>query len=336
MDNDDQELDLLDRRLVQALMLDGRAPFSRLATVLEVTDQTVVRRYRRLRGAGMLRVLGLPVGHRVGLFESRLRIQCAPGAAMPIADALARRPDTAWVKIYSSGTEVGCMIRSRSRDERDALLLQKLPRTQHVTAVSAHNLLHSYSGYPGRWLGAGALSDDQVRQLEHPPPTGEGRVRLDDEDHALLAALARDGRAGYPELARAAGRSESTVRRRMDHLRESGALYFDVEILPVHFGFEAEASLTATVAPSDLAEVGRTLAGHPEVAWAAATTGCSNLAATVLCRDLNDLYTYMTERLGALKAVRQLEVVPVLRPVKRAGLLTDGNRLYDPPPGPRS
>ncbi|MFI1969690.1 AsnC family transcriptional regulator [Streptomyces cinnamoneus] len=329
----EQELDLLDRQLVQALRLDGRASFSRLATVLGVTDQTVIRRYRRLRGGGLLRVIGLPEAHRVGLHETRLRIQCALGAAVPIADALARRADSAWVKIYSSGTEVGCLIRSHSRDERDALLLQKLPRTQHVTAITSHDLLHGYSRNPGRRWGAEVLDEGQVRALERPQATDGDRVRLDDADRAMLALLARDGRAGYPDLARAAGRSESTVRRRLDHLRESGVLYFDVEIMPVHFGCETEASLSATVAPSDLAEVGHALAGHPEVAWAAATTGTSNLAATVLCRDNKALYAYVTERLGALKAVRQLEVVPVLRAVKRAGLLTDGTRLFDPPAG---
>ncbi|MFD2122601.1 AsnC family protein [Streptomyces cirratus] len=47
-----EELDLLDRSLIQALMIDGRASFSRLAEVLEVSDQTVVRRYRGCGPAG--------------------------------------------------------------------------------------------------------------------------------------------------------------------------------------------------------------------------------------------------------------------------------------------
>lgn len=95
----DVDLDDLDRAIVQALMVDGRAAFSRIAEVLGVSDQTVIRRYRRLRTAGVLRVLGLPVGHRVGLYESWLRIQCTPDAAVAVADALARRPDIAWVTL---------------------------------------------------------------------------------------------------------------------------------------------------------------------------------------------------------------------------------------------
>lgn len=325
------ELDPLDRALVQALMIDGRVPFSRLAEILGVTDQTVTRRYRRLRTAGLLRVIGLPVGNRIGLFESRLRIQCTPGAAVAIADALARRRDIAWVTINAGGTEVSCMTRSRTREDRDALLLQKLPRTQQVTGVAAQSILHTYIGGPGGWRGIDELDPDQVRALTRPEPAAAEPVGLDAADFAMLGVLARDGRAPHADLARAADRSESTVRRRLEQLRDHGAMYFDVEIMTALLGYHAEAALSATVPPSALAEIGEALSQHPEVPFAAATTGASNLIAAVVCRDLNALYTYVTERIGQLKAVTQLEVVPVLRTVKRAGLLTDGVRLLDPP-----
>ena len=255
-----------------------------------------------------------------------------PGAAGAIADALARRPDIGWVTINASGTEVSCMTRSRSRRERDVLLLDKLPRTRQVTGVSVKTIMNVFVGGPGGWPGlAAGLTPDQAAALHRDFPRVPGGFELDDADHALLAALARDGRAPYPELAAAVGKSESTVRRRVEHLIENGVLYFDVEILPVHMGFHVEAMITAAVAPSDLDAVGRAVGGHPEVPFAAATTGSTNLHAVVVCREIEDLYEYITGRLGAIKEITQLEVVQVLRTVKRAGLLTDGVRLFDPP-----
>ena len=50
----------------------------------------------------------------------------------------------------------------------------------------------------------------------------------------------------------------------------------------------------------------------------AATTGASNLSATVLCRDDHALYRYLTERIASLDSVNALEVAPVIRTVKRA------------------
>lgn len=162
-------LDALDQGLMQALMIDGRAPFSRIAEVLEVSDQTVVRRYRRLRTSGLIRVVGLPLGSRVGLFESWLRVQCAPDAALAVAEALARRPDISWVKLGSGGTEINCLTKARTRQDRDGLLLDKLPRTRRVTGVSAHTILRVYIGGPTQWCGLDTLRPEQVAALTRPP-----------------------------------------------------------------------------------------------------------------------------------------------------------------------
>ncbi|MFF5802935.1 Lrp/AsnC family transcriptional regulator [Streptomyces sp. NPDC012746] len=327
--------DRLDRELIEALMIDGRAPFSRLAEVLGVSDQTVVRRYRRMRAAGLLRVVGLPLGRRVGLFESWLRVQCAPDAALAVAEALARRPDIAWVKLGSGGTEIHCMTKARTRQDRDVLLLDKLPRTRRVTGVSAHTILRTFTGGPDRWFGLEALRPEQAAALERPAPEGPPppeRYGLDEAELALLSVLGRDGRAGYPELAAASGLSESTARRRLDRLRELGAVYFDVELVPAALGYEAEATLLLTAAPAQLAEVGAALGGHPEVPYAAVVTGAANVLAVVVCRDTDALYTYLTERVGAVAGVRQVEVIPTLRSVKRAGMFVEDGRLVDPPP----
>nr|WP_280672189.1 AsnC family transcriptional regulator [Kitasatospora sp. MAP12-44] len=323
-------LDDLDHQLVQALLIDGRAAFSKIAAVLGVSDQTVIRRYRRLRTAGLLRVVGLPDGRRVGLLESWLRVQCTPDAAVAVADALARRPDISWVTLNSGGTEVNCVTRARSREDRDSLLLDKLPRTQRVTGVTAHTVLKVFIGGPSRWLGVNRLTAEQVAALEHPVNPGAGPVQLDETDLVLLAELARDGRTGCPDLARATGLSESTARRRMEHLQEIGALSFDVEIDPALLGYPTQATLWATVAPADLAAAGAALAAHPGIPFAAAVTGSANLVAVVLCRDTEELYEFLTGRLGSLPAIQRVELSPVIRTVKRAGLLTDGHRLVDP------
>ncbi|MFI9082064.1 AsnC family transcriptional regulator [Streptomyces sioyaensis] len=326
---DVSELDLLDRQLVHALMMDGRAPLNRLARVLNVTDRTVTSRYRRLRGRGILRVVGLPVSSRVGVEVTRLRIQCTPGNAEAIARALAHRADTGWVKIYASGTEVVCTVRCEGIGTRESLLLQKLLRARQVTAVAAQSVMQIYTPAQGTWLDLNALDSDQVQTLQRAPSPAKEPVVLGDVDHALLAVLSRDGRAGYSELAQAAGRSESTIRRRLDHLRRNGALTFEVEIVPSHFGLHTEAAIAACVAPHQLADTARALAHDPEVTWAAATTGPTNLVATVICHNREALYAYLTDRIGALKTINQLEIMPVLRHVKQLRLLTDGNRLHD-------
>ncbi|MBD0418450.1 Lrp/AsnC ligand binding domain-containing protein [Streptomyces sp. TRM S81-3] len=64
------------------------------------------------------------------------------------------------------------------------------------------------------------------------------------------------------------------------------------------------------------AGTGRAVAALPEVRFAAAVTGRTHPAVSVLCGTTDDLYTFLSERLGALTAVRTAESVLTLRWVK--------------------
>ncbi|ADD45213.1 Lrp/AsnC family transcriptional regulator [Stackebrandtia nassauensis] len=313
---DSVTIDGLDRELVHALQIDGRAPFSRIAEVLDVSDQTVSRRYRRLRSHGVLRVVGRGDVSGPGRERWHMRIHCVPDAALGVARALARRPDTAWTDVVSGGTEVNCVVQTPNRADRDALLLDALPRSPRVTSMSAHCLLHTYFGGAGEHARVlAALSPAQERRLRPRPATG-APLTPDTVDRAILAELGQDGRCELSRLARAADCSESTARRRLELLRDSGCVFYDLDLDTALLGFTVTARLWLRVAPSDLDAVGAALATHPEVGFAAATTGPHNLIAAVVCRDGAHLYEYVSKRLGGLTAIQHVETAPVIRPVK--------------------
>ncbi|MFD9789796.1 Lrp/AsnC family transcriptional regulator [Streptomyces sp. NPDC059070] len=316
----ESDYDELDRRLVHALQIDGRAPFSAIAEVLGVSDRTIARRYARLRSAGAVRVLGGVDTTSLGAVLWSLRVRCAPAASLPVAEALARRPDTSWVSLSSGGTQITCVVRSESRVDSEALLLAKLPRTPRVEGVTAHSLLHAFYGGPDSLVGKlGSLDEEEIARLRPPPvPCRSGPIRLGSGDRRLLARLAVDGRAGLEELASATGWSPTTVRRRMTELRAHGLLYLDLDVDWRMFGAHARTLLWLAVAPAHLEEAGQALAGHPEIAFAAATTGPTNLYASVVCADQQELYRYLTTRVAALPAVTHLETAPVIRTVKQA------------------
>ncbi|MGW4271090.1 Lrp/AsnC family transcriptional regulator [Streptomyces seoulensis] len=320
----ESDYDELDRRLVHALQIDGRAPFSAIAGILGVSDRTVARRYARLRSAGAVRVLGGVDPTALGATLWFLRVRCAPAASLPVAEALAGRPDTSWVNLSSGGTEITCVVRTESDADSETLLLAKLPRTPRVEGVTAHSVLHTFYGGPDNLVGKlGSLDAEAVERLRPPPmPYRPGPVRLDDGDRRLLAVLATDGRAGFEQLAVATGWSPTTVRRRMTELREHGLLYLDIDVDWRMFGVNTRTLLWLSVAPAHLAEAGQALAGHPEIAFAAATTGPTNLCASVVCADQRELYRYLTTRVAALPAVTHVETAPVIRTVKKAAART--------------
>ncbi|MEU4995820.1 AsnC family transcriptional regulator [Streptomyces sp. NPDC021622] len=313
--------DSLDAKLLQALEIDGRAPFSRIAAVLGVSDQTVARRYRKLVSDGGLRVVAVRDNERLGQEQWMLRLRCAPDGAEAIAAALARRPDTSWIGLTSGGTEVVCCTRPRSQSDQDELLLGKLPRTPHIVDIRAQQMLHRFFGGPNGWLiKHGPLTGEQAAALRPARPgtdPAEGPLRIDPEDEPLVAALERDGRATYPELQQATGRSESAVKRRLAALLASGAIYIDIEYDSALVGFHVGSMLWITAAPWALDTVGKTLATHAEIAHASAVAGASNIMATAVARDIPSLYRYLSGRLGHLDGVQHVETAPFIRRVKQ-------------------
>jgi DNA-binding Lrp family transcriptional regulator len=339
-------IDDLDRQLVHCLSINGRASFSQIAGILEVSDQTVARRYRRMRSAGALRVVGLK-SKRLGGLGWFLRMRCTPGAGSAIAMALARRPDTAWVQLLSGDTEVLCSLRSDAREDRDSLLA-KLSRGGRVVEVTAHSLLHMFTGGPDGLGFLAVLPPERVAPLRSWPTgdradhgteasatsneasaTSDPAIELTEVDRALFGALGMDGRASHADLATATGWSESTIRRRMEQLTESGLLYFDLELNLPAFGFHAAAWLWMVVPPSELEAVGKALAGFPEVAYAVATTGPANLAACAVCRDEPGLYEFLTRKVGGIPAIERIETAPIIRTVKQATVILAPGSLRD-------
>ncbi|WP_256788936.1 Lrp/AsnC family transcriptional regulator [Frankia sp. AvcI1] len=319
-------LDQLDRRIMHALQVDGRAPFARIGEVLGVSDQTVARRYARLRAAGALRVLGLVDPLHIGLTAWLVRVRCTPDAAASVGEALARRTDTRWVSLISGGTEISCIVQGAAPGQDDTLLLQQLPRTPRVVQVTAHALLHIFFGRDLSPLTrTGPLGPTETAALippdapaRRPSETAEDPVRLSRDDQRLLDALAVDGRTSAAELATATGWSQTTVRRRLSELRSSGALYYDLDFDHGSLLGHLRASLWLEVEPARLAEVGAALAEHEQVAFAGAITGTANLYASVVCRDAGALYRYLTGPIAALAGIRRLETAPIHRPLKGA------------------
>lgn len=314
-------LDDVDRALIHALHVDARAPFTKIAAVLGTSTQTVVRRYGRLRAEAGLRVIALPDPHSARRQQWIVRLTATAGTAQNVARALARRQDTSWVRLTSGGTEIVAIITTTPGGaDSHALLLHDIPRTSSITAVSAHYLLHTYLGGPTAWRGrVNALTEAQQHQLQPPAPDdpADHPMPLTGPDHRLLAALLHDGRTSYTDLAAITGWTASTVTRRLDQLRRSGALFFDVEIDANLFGITTSALLWMSVAPAHLDHVATTLAGHQELAVVASTTGPTNLLANVLCPDPEALHHYLTTRL-ALDAITRIETAPVLRTLKAA------------------
>ncbi|MEU3572090.1 Lrp/AsnC family transcriptional regulator [Kitasatospora sp. NPDC036755] len=314
----DTVLDTLDRRLVCALQVDGRAEPGRIAEVLGVSARTVTRRLGRMRQAGVLRVVRLPDVEDAAVGALLLRVRVLSGRVDTIAQALADRSDVPFVDVMLGGHEVGAVMLTDA-GSRDRLLYGRLPATGAVTETTTHAVLHAFAD-AGQWR-AGYLTEEEAAALAGPVPARPAAPPpLDGLDRALLARLAEDARQSHAALAAAVGAPESTVRRRLHRLDGAGLLRTHATVDPRLLGMAVDANLWVDVPPGRIAEVGAALARHPRVHGVFATSGPTNLLATVFCPDHGELYRFLTDTLGPLGAARA-ETTITARAVKRAGVL---------------
>jgi Lrp/AsnC family transcriptional regulator, leucine-responsive regulatory protein len=114
---------------------------------------------------------------------------------------------------------------------------------------------------------------------------------MDDTDRKILALLVEDGRRTYDDIGGRVALSAPAVKRRVDRLRDRGALRgFTARLDHAALGASTEALLELFYAPGTLLDqVADTLQRHPEVVEAWSVTGDADAIARVRTQDNADL-----------------------------------------------
>ena|SRR5215210_643656 len=116
-------------------------------------------------------------------------------------------------------------------------------------------------------------------------------LRMDAVDQRILSLLMEDGRRTYEDIGGEVSLSPPSVKRRIDRLRESGALEgFTAVVDHSALGWDTEALIELFYEPGTLLDrVAATLREHPEVVEAWSVTGEADAIARVRTRDNADL-----------------------------------------------
>jgi DNA-binding Lrp family transcriptional regulator len=323
----------LDGKILHALQLSPRVSFRRIADVLDVPEQTIARRYHKLQRDGVVRVIGLVNPRVYGECQWVVRVHAKPDDLPRLAEVLVRRPEVTHANVLSGWTELVCVVRAPLGETRDSIL-QRLPRTSAVLGLEVDLILRVF-GEPASapWTAYGHTLDARQAALIHHGETVSRPVNPaapSEEDQPLFDALAADGRAPHARLAQHTGWSAARVKRRIAALEASDTLAFDVDLLPDRLGFKVNAMLWLTTPPRHLAVVAKQIAAHKEVASVIAVSGRNNLQAVVICRDVDDLYCYVADRLASIDHVQSYDVRIRAQRLKQAASLIAHGRLIHP------
>lgn len=312
------ELNDLQRRIVAALQIDGRATWRKIATVLGEPERTVARYGSELIDSGMLTVAAVQqVRHSLIVTFS-----CAPGTARLACESLAQRVDTTYSYMTTGPGDVVAEILYEG-DMREILMLQ-LPATPGLNRMVAYPVLKYFRTIRG-WR-VGALNPDEERALTPRQGTDSMPRNLDEplspKDRQIIDVLRGDGRSSIEAIARQTRMSDSSVSRRLSWLLDTRRISIRTLVEPSLAGLPVEALLFVQTSPHRVDELGKRLAQRPEVRYAAAVAGDCQLIVDVTVATQADLYSFISDAMWG-EQMTQVKAGVVIQARKRGGRLLE-------------
>lgn len=121
------------------------------------------------------------------------------------------------------------------------------------------------------------------------------KASIDKLDRQIIAALARDGRMSYRELARSLDVAEGTIRMRMQRLQEEDLVRVTVVGSPLALGVGMSVFIMLRVKPGHVRETAEALAKFSNVRFVGLSFGPADIWIQALHKDISDLHEFVSE-----------------------------------------
>jgi Lrp/AsnC family transcriptional regulator for asnA, asnC and gidA len=142
-------------------------------------------------------------------------------------------------------------------------------------------------------------------------------AEIDELDLKILKLLEEDGRLAFLDIAKKLRLSESTIRKRVQALKENGVIKrFTVEIDPAKIGLNTVAIVGIDVDPSKLLEVAQKLCDFKEIRCVATSTGDHMIMTEIWTKDGRELTRLISEKIGPIEGVKKICPAIILERLK--------------------
>ncbi len=132
--------------------------------------------------------------------------------------------------------------------------------------------------------------------------------KLDRTDWEIIALLNEDGRMPSAEIARRLGKvSARTVTNRIEALTGKGIIDIRAIVNPEMVGYGVLADVFIEVEPAQVREVAEGVARFSQVSYVACATGDSDVSISVTARNIEELFNFVTEKVGKIPGVRRTQ-----------------------------
>jgi DNA-binding Lrp family transcriptional regulator len=317
----DLTLDPVDERIIHAVQVAPRAPWSTLAPVVGISPVTMARRWEQLRARGTVYVTGY--GWNAGAVLALIAIECRPGLTLDVARELAEDREAFTIDLTAGGRDI--MVSLLLSDTR-ALASWTFGRIQQVKGIrSVRTHLVSDIVTDARGWQLRALSRDEVATIRNRVRTpAVSMPRLTGaEMEGVVEALAVDGRASATDIAVRAGISARRARETVAAMMATPRYSVRVDVVREQTPWPVYIWYFLQVPADKVAKVGPLLSRLPEARLVVTTASQYNVIMAAWLRSLHDVQEVEGVLEERLPGVRILDRSVVLGTVKHLGHIID-------------
>jgi Lrp/AsnC family transcriptional regulator, regulator for asnA, asnC and gidA len=160
-----------------------------------------------------------------------------------------------------------------------------------------------------------------ARSGQVPDGQAPARVRararpVDELDRKIIKMLQADGRLSNTEIARTLEITETTVRKRIAHLLDERLMSIVAVPTPQASGMTLSAIIGVSVELTAIHQVADAIRSYAEVRYIGMSAGRYDLMIEAFFADQEHLLEFVTDKLGSLSGITNLETSIILKVVK--------------------
>lgn len=213
-------LDVLDRKMLQALDCGASLSFSALARRLRVGSDIVAYRYRRLEDAGIIRSASAivdPGTFGLSIVKTYLRLSDNERGRKKLIEQVSASASPCWVAEVIGGWDLVLSVYSRTPRDFERSFRELLGK--HLAAILEMKVFHLVE----QWKFSRTFGRTEKRDVVYLGKDGQNAAP-DGFEEQLLVELGKNARRSYVDLGSALKKTPQVVRYRIAQLENSGVI----------------------------------------------------------------------------------------------------------------
>ncbi|BCW51856.1 Lrp/AsnC family transcriptional regulator [Arthrobacter sp. StoSoilB13] len=312
----------LDLEILNALQINPRAEWSRIADALELSAPTVARRWSALAGQGQAWITPAPGQRYLSAgWSAFIHLSSSPSESEALIEQLCSEPAFGTVSLVTGAHDLFIDCFASSHEELMDIVTGAFPRLPGVTHREVVFVTKLYR-QASEWR-SGTLEPARARLVSAEPLPEQSAYAPDRLDAALLEELAKDGRASWAELGAACRVSPQTARRRVERFLATGYMTLRCDASSSAQQGLREVTLVLNVPAEFVDGVGSFFAALPNCRLSAQVLGAQNLLVTLWVRDYLEVQAYERELAQRAPGSAVISRQAVVRTFKRLGHVLD-------------